>query len=127
MPRLPWMGTGRGGRLNPPSLPLPSVVVDDLDFLRTLLGPAEANPVLVVDPDAVLSLSVSHERLQPVSRRRQQIVEVRCPIEMVQLPDGYFPEDLGTSSSGRLRVVAIVDVLCAFVSERTYHAIRPRL
>src|SRR2546430_17641208 len=41
---------------------LPSVIIRDLDPLRSLLGPNETDPVLVVDPDAVLPLPVFAQR-----------------------------------------------------------------
>jgi hypothetical protein len=40
------------------------VVVHDLDTFRTSVGPGEADPPLVVDPDAVLAPSVALQRLQ---------------------------------------------------------------
>jgi len=36
-----------------------SMIVDDLDFVRIALGPNKADAPLLVDPDAVLSLSGS--------------------------------------------------------------------
>jgi hypothetical protein len=46
-----------------------SMVVDDLDMLRPLLRPVEADPPLIVDANAVLSGPVSLQELQSVSRR----------------------------------------------------------
>jgi hypothetical protein len=42
------------------------VVVDGLDIGRTSFGPREANPPLVVDPDATLSLPIAGKSLEPV-------------------------------------------------------------
>jgi len=49
-----------------------SVVVDDFHVRRTIVGPPEANPELVVDPDTVLSFPITLQRLQPIARRRSQ-------------------------------------------------------
>ena len=49
-----------------------SVVVDDFHVRRTIVGPTEANPELVVDPDAVFTFPVAPQRFQPIARRRSQ-------------------------------------------------------
>jgi len=48
-----------------------SVIIDDLDILRPDFRPAEAHSPLIVDADAVLSLTISYQRLQPIARRRR--------------------------------------------------------
>src|SRR5208282_3661348 len=48
-----------------------SVVIDNLDLAGIALVPHKADPVLVVDPDAVLSAAVGLERLEPVARQRK--------------------------------------------------------
>jgi hypothetical protein len=63
-----------------------SVVVHDLDVLGAAGGPGEADPPLVVDPDAVLTSTVIVESPQPVARWRPEIVEVHCGIEVAQIP-----------------------------------------
>jgi hypothetical protein len=40
------------------------MVVHDFDVVRLVLGPDEANPVLVVDPNAVLALAIAGEGLE---------------------------------------------------------------
>ena len=51
------------------------MVVNDLHLLRTGVGPHEADPPLVVDPDAVLPGPVTLERLEPVPRWHSEVVE----------------------------------------------------
>jgi hypothetical protein len=46
-----------------------SVVVDDFHVRRTVVGPTEADPELVVDPDAVLAFPITSQRFQPIARR----------------------------------------------------------
>src|SRR5262245_3529080 len=65
-----------------------SVVVDDLDVFRASVCPGEADPPLVVDPDAVLAPSAPLERLQPVARWDAKVVESHCGIEDRKLPQG---------------------------------------
>jgi len=57
------------------------VVVHDLDILRVTVDPAEADPPLVVDPDAVLPCSVAAEPLEPVPRGHPQVLEAHSGIE----------------------------------------------
>jgi len=49
------------------------MVVRDLDLESVALTPNEANPPLVVDPDAVLAPAVTRQLLQTVTRRDLQI------------------------------------------------------
>ena len=58
------------------------MVVHHLDLLRVTALPEEADPVLVVDPDAVLPTPVSTESLEVVAWERSQVVE---PLRRVQL------------------------------------------
>jgi hypothetical protein len=48
------------------------VVINDPDIDRAgrFFGPFEANPPLVIDADAVLSLSVTKERFMPIAAKR---------------------------------------------------------
>jgi hypothetical protein len=51
------------------------MVVNDLHLLRSSVRPHETDPPLVVDPDAVLSGSVTLERFEPVTGRNTKVVE----------------------------------------------------
>ena len=52
-----------------------SMIVDDLYVFGTVVSPAEADAILVVDSDAVLSAAISFQGLEPVARRDAQIVK----------------------------------------------------
>ena len=55
------------------------MIVGDLDLESIALPPNEANPPLVVDPNAVLALAVAQELFEVVSRRNIQICQaIRC-------------------------------------------------
>jgi hypothetical protein len=51
------------------------VVVDDLDVFGPCWSPAEADPPLLVDPDAVLPGTVAAQLLKPMARRDPHIFE----------------------------------------------------
>jgi hypothetical protein len=46
-----------------------TVIVDDLNLIRTGIRPSEADAVLLFDPDAVLTGSVASELLKSIARR----------------------------------------------------------
>ena len=61
------------------------MVVDHLDLLGVAVLPHETDPVLIVDPDAVLPTTVPSERLEVVARERAQVVEALRGVELDQL------------------------------------------
>src|SRR4051794_17041451 len=61
------------------------MVIDNLDALGAALRPGEADPPLVVDPDAVLADTVSPQGFQPVARRRRQVAQVLRRVDLAQL------------------------------------------
>jgi hypothetical protein len=69
------------------------VVVCDLDLIRTLIGPDEADPILVVDPDAVLPSTVAGERFQSIPGRNTEIVEPGNRVEILEFAHGHVQRD----------------------------------
>jgi hypothetical protein len=57
------------------------VVICDVALIGSVSLPDKTNAPLIIDPDAVLSGSISFQLLQPVSRWRKQVLEVRRTIE----------------------------------------------
>jgi hypothetical protein len=51
------------------------MVVHHLDLLRFTVPPYETDPILVVNPDAVLPLPVAGEGLKVIARKRAQVIE----------------------------------------------------
>jgi hypothetical protein len=50
----------------------PSMIVHDLDLLRSFIGPSEHDPPLIVDPDRMLTGEVPSQGFQAVPRQRQR-------------------------------------------------------
>lgn len=48
---------------------MPSVIVGNLDIVRTIVLPSKANPPLVVDADGVLAISIAFQGFQPIAWR----------------------------------------------------------
>jgi len=64
------------------------MVVDNLDIYGSSLGPDEADPVLVVDADAVLPGACAFQRLQSIAGRHPQVVETTGDLQLAQLASG---------------------------------------
>ena len=61
------------------------MVVHYLAFVGVAVVPSETDPVLIVDPDAVLTASVATEFFQAASWWHSQIVQILCIVEYHQL------------------------------------------
>ena len=59
------------------------MVVHNLNIDRTTIRPRKANAELIIDPDAMLALSVTAQLLQAVSRRRPHVLERRGPVQLI--------------------------------------------
>ena len=61
------------------------MIIYNLNVLRLVTGPFEANAPLVIDADAILSRSVTLEFFQPVAWRCRQISQIFGVIQINQL------------------------------------------
>src|SRR5688500_6379247 len=73
-------------------MPLPSVIVGDLDVVGIALAPDEADTPLIVDPNAVLPAAIALQSLHAVARRHAQIGETGAVVEHQQLLPRGAPE-----------------------------------
>jgi len=71
------------------------VIVDYLDIMCAVWSPDEADPILVVDPDAELAPAVTSQPLKAIPGRNAQIVWRACCIDVLQFAPCrifYHPE-----------------------------------
>jgi hypothetical protein len=61
------------------------VVVHHFDLLRVAVFPHEADPILVVDPYAVLPTPITAQRLEVVAGKRAEVVESLRRVQLHQL------------------------------------------
>jgi hypothetical protein len=54
---------------------LTSVVIGDLNIVRSIVLPDKADAVLIVDPYAMLAAPVALQSLQSISRRSAKVIE----------------------------------------------------
>lgn len=66
------------------------MVVDDLHITRTRSSPGEADPPLVIDPNAHLPLAGALERLQSIPWGDPEIVQGSSDLELTQLPSRHL-------------------------------------
>ena len=66
------------------------VIVSDFNLLGILTIPSKTHPILVVNPDAVLSGPAALERFESVARRWAQFVEPGSGFELGELAESDF-------------------------------------
>ena len=99
------------------------VIIDDLDIRRAGTRPLEADAVLIVDSNAVLSPTISTQRLQPIAWRNPQLIQSRNRIQLVQLPPSDTPHNFRTNLLRSFGVHAIEDVFSPRIVKRDDHAV----
>lgn len=90
-----------------------SVVIGYLDTGRTVGSPREANAILIVDSDAVLTLSLPPKAFQAIPRRKRQIGEARCGLKLIEFALRDPPDRLWATTSGGLRPTSMKYILSA--------------
>ena len=63
-----------------------SVIIDNLHIKEVVAFDTKADPVLIVDPNAVLSFPVTIQLFQTVGRRDTQILQASCIVNHDQFP-----------------------------------------
>lgn len=81
----------------------------------------EADPVSIVDPNAVLAASIAAESLEAIPGRRGQLEEILDVVDLIELAPRDGPETPRTRSPRGSGVGAIEDVFGAPVPEGAYH------
>src|ERR1035437_8813715 len=62
------------------------MIIDDLDAFRRAVAPTEANSPLVVDPDTMLALPVTTQRLKSVSWNCRHVLQLLGVVQHPKLP-----------------------------------------
>jgi hypothetical protein len=97
------------------------VIVDYFNVDRTRIRPTETDPILVIDPDAVLTATISPKRLQAVPGRYLQVVHDLGLIECVELPRSHLPQRPRQPLAGNLGVSTIEEVFSRLITEASDH------
>ena len=99
------------------------MIVRDLDFIRVTFFPAKTDPVLIIDPDAVLISSVALQTFEPISRWYGQLGQIADLVDLSQLSARDRPKVHGTRSTGILAAYAVKHVFGALIGEGAYHGL----
>src|SRR5229473_2269883 len=102
-----------------------SMVIRDLDPTRSLCRPAKTDPVLIVDPDAMLPRAVLAECFQVIARGYPKRPERNGGVQLVELAFCGASQLLGARSARRLGAAPVEDVLRSLTIERANHGRRP--
>ena len=96
------------------------MIIHDFNIMKIVLSfNRKTNPILVINTNAVLSLSVALERLQAVCRRNPQILQTSCIFNHDQFPQRHTLDIMREFLGKDL----IVDLLRFFVREALYHTV----
>ena len=57
------------------------MIINDFHFKGIMLLPDEAKAELIINPDTMLSYSISFQYFQPVTWRAFQIIQVFCGVQ----------------------------------------------
>ena len=97
------------------------MVVCDLDFVGMAVLPVEADTVLIVDANAVLSGSIAFQAFQPIPRWGHQVSQIPSPIDLVKLPSRGVPQAGRAGRTGIPATDSIEYVFGSLVREGAYH------
>lgn len=64
----------------------PSVIIRDLDLMRSVSYPDKTDPPLIIDPDTVLADPSPLQSFQSVACRREEVFQVRRVVEHREFP-----------------------------------------
>jgi hypothetical protein len=95
------------------------MIVHYLNFKGIGCNPAEADPPLVVDPNAVLSRPITGKRFQPISGNLSQIGDGRRRLNVIELSLCHYGNTLKLPAE-----LAPEDLLGFLVPERPDHSSR---
>ncbi len=98
------------------------MVVDDFNIARAggPLRPLKTDPPLLVDPDAILSLTVTPQRLQPVSGKAPKRLQMWCRLKAIQPNFSLSAKALEGRNPVAIRKAARLPIPVALDHERYY-------
>jgi len=103
------------------------VIIGNLNVFHAIIRPDKTNAELIVDPYAVLTLSIMLKGFQKIPWGNFQRFQGNDPIELIKLTLCYTPDLLWTGFPGFFGISPVEDILCALIAERFYHQVTPSL
>lgn len=78
------------------------MIVHNFNVSGALIGPPKADAVLVIDPDAVLPLAITAQRLKSIAGRAAEIDQLRSVVQHIELAFRHVLESLPLSGADTL-------------------------
>jgi hypothetical protein len=95
------------------------VIVHDFYVVAVTVAPDKADAPLVVDPDRVLTLSLSSQGLQSIARRRSQDSQLSRGVKLQQFAQGHSFD--GTEALAVMIVKEILGLPREKASDHTFN------
>jgi hypothetical protein len=92
------------------------VIIDDLYLVSVALSPLETDAPLIVDSDAVLTLTVTVQFLQAIAGRDAQVLQRLRVVQHYELATGGVLDALKA-----WKALAVEERFRVFAPERLYH------
>jgi len=97
------------------------MIIDNLCVPDAAFRPSKTDPILTVDPDTVLALSIPFQCLQVVARWNPKILDALCVVENKQLGPSSPVQIWRTDLPSRLGVFAVEHILGTLFTEGQDH------
>jgi hypothetical protein len=101
------------------------VVIGYLNEVSALVRPHEADAILIIDADAMLTSSGTAELLNAVPTRTPQIRKIDRRLQVLQLALGNTPNRAWASFTRWLRIFIVEHVLTSTIPEADDHSVFP--
>ena len=93
------------------------MIVYYLNRFCAIILPFKTNTVLIIYSNTVLTLTVSCQSLQHVSRRYFQILNKYCGIELIQFASSNFPNMYWANFTGSFGILAVKNIFRSTIFE----------
>ena len=94
------------------------MIIDNFNFVWSIVGPAKAHSVLLVNSNAVLSLPIPPQLLEAIAGRKAKILQPSRGIEHVEFATRISPQLLRDQLSRPSRFYPIKQIFSARISKR---------
>lgn len=78
------------------------MIVNDLDIVNAIIGPAETDPKLIVHTNAPLAGAVTGQPLQAVSRRQSEVIKTAGRVQHPELSESNASDPSPASGDSSL-------------------------
>ena len=86
------------------------MIVNDLNAFRSIRCPFEAEAILAIDADAVLSFAVTLQEFQMIIGWKTEVRQSDGRVQLIELPSRHIPQRCGTGMPSLPRVCTLEDV-----------------